>query len=239
MMGQEGVNFIESVVGLIFGLATGLFLLLLGRRYFWLLGGLAVAALGFGLAIAGIAIAFQREITLVVANETSEAWLTSIPAELAPYAGAILLAIVVGLAGGGFIGALLLLRAPRAVATLFGLVAGALLLGLALSLYRIAFPTWLEVILVVAAGIATAYFARRNPDTSLIVLSTLLGTAAITSVLRLDPDSSVSAIIGLCLMLVGILYQTYTLRKREAKARMALAHAYSARLMQHEPVRRR
>jgi hypothetical protein len=58
----------------------------------------------------------------------------------------------------------------------------------------------------------------------------------ITNVLNLDRNSSISAIIWLCLMLVGILYQTYTLRKREAKARMALAHAYSARLMQHEPM---
>jgi ABC-type Fe3+-siderophore transport system permease subunit len=91
-------------------------------------------------------------------------------------------------------------------------------------------PGPLEAVLIVAAGIVTALFARRNPDTSLIVLSTFVGAAVITSALSLDRNSSISAIITLSLMLVGILYQTYTLRKREARARHELAKAYTTHL---------
>jgi hypothetical protein len=217
-MDQAVVAFLSSVVELIIGVGIGVFFLLYGHRFFWLIGGLALATIGL------VVVALIVALIVVPANvDTTRGLTIDLPDELIQNSPAIIAALLCGVVSGAILGAVLLLRAPRVAAAIVGLVGGATLTVIVLSLYRIELPGWLSALLALAIGIVTAVLARRNPDTSLIVLSVLIGTNVIIRALRLDLNLSISAIIWLCLMLAGILFQTYTLRKRQAIRWMALS----------------
>jgi hypothetical protein len=234
----------SSILEAVFGLVIGVPILLFGRRLFWLMGGLATAVIGISVAsvivfviiVARYPAVAQALPELVQAAQTGEATKSStapfsedraeaLAAEANTALGeaATQFGVLIVLAGliSGVVGALALIRFPRAASTLVGFVGGMFLLLQLFELYSVNLPGPLNALLALIAGVAVAVFARRNPDTSLIVLSTFIGTIIVVEGVKLFPYSSLSAILTLALMLTGVIYQTNAMHRRRAKAAKA------------------
>lgn len=236
---------IQWIFELVGAFVVGLPMLLFGRRLFWLLGGLAMATIGLTVALSVVfLIVMARYPTLmqalVDAAQTTQATQSStfqLPAGISTALAAEaeralddamvqfgVLVLLVGLIGA-IVGAVILIRLPRLASAAVGFVGGIYLLQLAFGLYSVNLPGWLNALLVLAAGVAAAIAAWRNPDTSLIVFSTVIGAQIIITSLKLDLNTSFSAIVWLGLMLLGIIYQTGSLRRRQAKLKTQAALA--------------
>jgi hypothetical protein len=242
-MDAEAQRIVETVVGIVGAFVIGLPMLLFGRRLFWLLGGLAMAVIGLAVAALVVFLVVLARYPTVLqaltdAAQTAEATQSStiqLPSSvpLAEEASKALetaatqfglLILLVGLIGG-LIGALILIRLPRVASAIVGFVGGIYLLLLVFELYSVGLAGWLSALLAIAAGIFVAIIAWRNPDTSLIVLSTLIGANIIVLGLNFNLNTSFSAIVWLSLMLIGIIYQTNALRRRQVKTKAKAALA--------------
>ncbi len=191
-------------------------MLLFGRRLSWLFGGLAMALVGLIIAAIIVTTLYGGPFKIVF-NPDGELITDFSPLARENMRMVIIVALV-GVLLGTLVGALILARFPRAASTLAGFIGGIFLLLQLFELYSANIGGWLSLPFRVAVGIAVAIIARRNPDTSLIVLSSVIGTILIAQGLKFYPYSNLSAITTLGLMLLGVLYQTRALYRRQKQA---------------------
>lgn len=188
-------------------------LLLLGRRIFWVLGGLAVSVVG---ATVLIIIA----IVLTVITEPGDLTVTT-EGEVFPLVGK-LAAFSVPIVGGALIGFLigiyLTVRYPKIAAAVVGFVAGGLILFLVIDLFGFDMLEWVRGLLFIIAGTFVAIVAVRQIPETLIIISTFLGANILLGISRLDFNSPSSAFVWLFLMLVGIIFQMNMYRKEQHRA---------------------
>jgi hypothetical protein len=235
----------QGAIELVAAFIIGMVMLLFGRRLFWLMGGLAMAVIGLTIALLVVfLIVISRYPTLLQAlpealqvSQTAQSATVdlqlpdTIPAPLVEEADQAInaalsqfgvLVLLVGLVGA-IAGSLILIRLPKVASAVVGFVSGIWLTLLLLDMFSVNLPEWLRGLVALAIGIVCAIIGWRNPDTSLIAFSTQMGANLIVTGLRFDLNTSFSAIFWLALMLLGIIYQTGSLRRRQAKARQALA----------------
>lgn len=224
-MDAEALSTIETIIEFAAVFVIGLPMLLFGRRLFWLLGGLAMAVIGLVIGALVFGVAYGGDIAFRIdLSEAGEPGVVLSPL-MQQNLAVIVPALIVAFGVGAIIGALILIRFPRAASTLVGFVGGIFLLLQLLDLYSVKLGSWLSFPVTAVAGVVVAIIARRNPDTSLIVLSTVIGTIIIVQGLNFYPYASLSAIATLGLMLFGIIFQTNAMHRRQAKlqAQAALA----------------
>ena len=220
-MTPEAEQVFEIVFVVVISIVLGSIMLLLGRKLFWLLGSLLVAAISAGI------VAFIIVGVIWLQTGGVQGGIDITETSLAETPGLALL-LLAGAVIGGVTSAIFLRRLPRVVASIIGFVAGIYLLLLVFELYGIAIHDALEALFAVVAGVIVAIFARRNHDTALIVLSTLAGANMIITGLQFDLSTPFSAILWLVLMLTGIIFQSYLLYRDRAKQR--------AKLLKNAPV---
>ncbi len=220
-MTEETMRIIETVAGVVAAFVIGVPMLLFGRRLFWLLGGLAMGLIGLVIAAVLVGVFYGGDVSFNF-NQTGGITISLSPEAQRNSTTVAGLLIVITVAGI-LLGALLLIRFPRAASTAVGFVGGIFLLLQLFELYSVNLGSWLSFPVTAVAGIVVAIIARRNPDTSLIVLSTFIGTILIVDGLKFDPRSSLMAILTLSLMLFGIIFQTNAMHQRLAQATRSMA----------------
>lgn len=220
-MTEETMRIIETVAGVVAAFMIGVPMLLFGRRLFWLLGGLAMGLIGLVIAAVLVGVFYGGDVSFNF-NQTGGITISLSPEAQRNSTTVAGLLIVITVAGI-LLGALLLIRFPRTASTAVGFVGGIFLLLQLFELYSVNLGSWLSFPVTTVAGIVVAIIARRNPDTSLIVLSTFIGTILIVDGLKFDPHSSLMAILTLSLMLFGIIFQTKAMHQRLAQAARSVA----------------
>ncbi len=181
--------------------------LLLSIIYVALLGGLGAATLLFGRRffwLGAVAVGF--------ASATAVADYLALGAPGAPGVERDLL---FGLLVASICGAVTWWR-PRAASALIGFGVGIYAVVALLAVSTIALPSGVVVLLAVAVGVVCAWFTTWDTNQALIVFSVLLGASMIVRVLPLSRQSSLSGIVWLSLLLVGIIVQ-YRARLRAAE----------------------
>ena len=189
------MNLIYYLLGLVVGVVLGGYILLYGRRALW-------ATLG----IVGLAATANLLAVLVAGVDTGR--------DLIRLQAWNLLGIALAV---GVLGVILGRVTPSLAALLIGFVAGA---NVALWLYDISaylitgvaqlsdqVALWVGLVIIVLGGLAGLWFVRTYRDEALILITMVLGTQLIVLGLGLNTNSSWTAIIVLCLALLGVVRQ--------------------------------
>lgn len=201
-MTPEFINILELLASLIIGLV----LLLLGRRVFWALGGVAVAAVGVVIAV----FLFEPSSLTVSTRESGFSVLINPRTFSIP--------IAVGIVLGFLIGVFLTIRFPKLAGAIVGFVSGALILYIIFELFGFLLPEPVRRSLFIIAGTIVAIVAIRQTQETMIILSTLLGANVLLEVSQLSLNSPSSAFVWLFLMLFGIIFQMDRYRKEQHRS---------------------
>lgn len=206
------LNFLFEAALTITGLLIGGYIMLAGRRALWVT-----------LAIVGLMAA--AELLAVLVAQLDSGWALLRQGEWT------LLLIAVGV---GAVGYLIGRSRPDLSVTLIGFLAGA---NIALWFEAIVnyvstdviesgveTAVYLNIPLFLIGGLAGAWLTRRYRDELLIVITVVLGVRLISLALRLNNDSSLTAVVMLSLALVGVVVQ-YAQYLRELKATTPLPPA--------------
>lgn len=205
---------IEAAVEFLLPLIVGLVLLLWGRRFFWLLGGLVFMV--SGLVLIGVLLDpnaldvvvrgdMQFEFNLQFADPPTEAQIGL----AVTIAITVLISLVVGVISS--------LLFPRAASAVVGFAVGAFFLLLVFELFALEMPEPVRRTLLIICGTVVAVIAYRQPAETTIILSVMLGSRMIVDATHLDLNAPSSAFIWLIAMLVGIIYQTGNWRRQQLK----------------------
>lgn len=180
------------------GAAVGGAVLLLGRKYYWLL--LGVISMMLAAYLMATLLGLENEVLLVTGGNWQ----------------AVLIAL-----GVGALGLVLGRRNYELAVAVIGFVAGVYLAALFDHIFLyisgrtdVALPWWLLAVYL-AIGMLGAYLTRRSTAEALILISVALGASIINKALGLPNDSSLTAVLMLSLALVGIVVQ-YAAYMREA-----------------------
>lgn len=200
------VQLLESFVEFAVPFALGVALLLWGRRLFWILGGLAFMVAG--IVIVALIVepsAFQAQ------SITSAGFMFEVEFKTTPPAVFVVAVIA------AILGIFVTLRFPKLAGGIVGFALGTLFLTLAFELFSVNLPEWVRRSLIVIVGTAVAMVALRQPPETIIILSTLFGANLFVDSTRLDWNSPLSAFVWLFAALVGLIYQTNTLRVQQRR----------------------
>lgn len=200
------VNFLLNLLIILIAIAVGGTILLAGRRFMWLLFGVA------GLLVAATFIAELQGLPNAYALLQNRDWT------------ALLIALAVG--GVGVLISLYLQHSHR-IAPFVGFIAGLLIAGWfdEIIYYLADRPpetgfTWWMALIFLAAGVLGLLLARRSPEETLIFVSVIVGAYLISQTLNLNPSSSFAAVITLGLALLGVVVQYASfLREQPRSAR--------------------
>lgn len=124
-----------------------------------------------------------------------------------------LVLIIIAL-GAGFIGAVLAVFAQRLAVSIAGFLMGGFALLTLFDIFNLSVGT-LDWVLYLIAGIAGAVLVSVLFDWALILISTFAGATIIIQ--ALDPNPTISGILFVVLMLIGIIIQHSALRRAPAQ----------------------
>lgn len=189
------MDFIFYLVWLLVGVFLGGYILLYGRRALWATLGI-VGLVGTANLLAVLVAGADSGRDLI----TQQDW--------------TLVGIAVGV---GVLGLVVGRIASVLAVMLIGFVAGA---NMALWLYDILayvltaiaqlsnqITFWIGVAIIVLGGLCGLWFVRNFRDEAMILITVVLGTQMIGLGLGLSTSSSFTAVVALCLLLFGIIWQ--------------------------------
>lgn len=209
------LDFILNLSSIIIGVVLGCYILFVGRR-----------AVHLTLAIIGFTVA--ANLLAVFVAEVDNSW------ELIGAHAWWMLALALGI---GVLGYLWGRARPDTAVFAIGFAAGA---DLALWFYDISNHVVTNVygqpreaalgiglLVLLLGGLLGLWLIRVSRDEALILITMLIGTQMLQSALRLNRESSLTAIIILTLALAGILVQ-YTLYLREVKGEQKIVEPHAS-----------